>query len=40
VAFGLMSMLTPDYPSANRIGFQILAGFGMGSATTMVKHHQ
>ncbi|KAK8091565.1 hypothetical protein PG997_001926 [Apiospora hydei] len=35
VAFGLMSTVRPGTASANRIGYQILAGFGMGAGTTM-----
>ncbi|KAF2084028.1 putative MFS transporter [Saccharata proteae CBS 121410] len=34
-AYGLLSMLTPTYPAAKRIGYQILAGFGCGCAATM-----
>lgn len=33
---GLLSMLTPTYPTANRVGFQIIAGLGLGCAAAMV----
>ena len=36
VGYGLLSMLTPTFPGATRIGFQIMAGVGCGSAATMV----
>ena len=36
VAYGLLTMLTPTYSTANRVGFQILAGAGLGSAAAMV----
>ncbi|KAK3683404.1 MFS multidrug transporter [Podospora appendiculata] len=35
IGFGLLSMLTPTYSTAARVGFQILAGAGCGCAATM-----
>ncbi|KAI0972470.1 MFS general substrate transporter [Xylaria arbuscula] len=32
---GLLSTLTPSFPLARRVGYQVLVGFGMGCATTM-----
>ena len=36
VGYGLLSMLTPNYSIANRVGFQILVGLGLGSSISMV----
>lgn len=36
IGYGLLTMLTPDYPIAKRIGYQILVGVGIGSATSVV----
>ncbi|KGO68316.1 Major facilitator superfamily domain, general substrate transporter [Penicillium italicum] len=35
IGYGLLTMLTPTYKTANRVGFQILAGAGLGSAAAM-----
>ncbi|RYC61589.1 hypothetical protein CHU98_g4611 [Xylaria longipes] len=35
VGLGLLSTLTPSFPLARRVGFQVLVGFGMGCATTI-----
>ncbi|KAK3320578.1 MFS multidrug transporter [Cercophora scortea] len=35
IGFGLLSLLTPTYSTAARVGFQILAGAGCGAAATM-----
>ncbi|KAJ8126216.1 hypothetical protein O1611_g7421 [Lasiodiplodia mahajangana] len=35
VGLGLLSTLTPTFPLARRVGFQVIAGFGMGCATTI-----
>lgn len=37
VGYELLSMLTPTFSGAARIGFQIIAGIGCGSAATMVR---
>lgn len=36
LGYGLLSMLTPTFPTATRVGFQIIAGTGIGSAAAMV----
>ncbi|KAJ5752266.1 Major facilitator superfamily domain general substrate transporter [Penicillium odoratum] len=35
IGYSLLTMLTPTYETANRVGFQILAGAGLGSAAAM-----
>jgi hypothetical protein len=36
IGYGLLSMLTPDYPIAKRVGFQVLVGLGIGTSISMV----
>lgn len=36
LGYGLLSLLTPTYPIASRVGFQILVGAGLGTANSQV----
>ncbi|CAG8101348.1 unnamed protein product [Penicillium salamii] len=35
IGYGLLSMITPTYSVANRIGFQVLVGLGLGSCNSV-----
>jgi hypothetical protein len=37
IGYGCLSMLTPDYSIANRVGFQILVGLGLGCSLQVVR---
>ena len=36
IGYGLLTMLTPGYSIAKRVGYQIIVGVGIGSATSVV----